>query len=398
MPLVAAVVVSAPDAHAIPRFAIRTGLPCSSCHESPTGGGMRTAFARNVFVPRWLAMGTGPAEPDVTGAVEIGERVAIGTDLRAGYLYQNSPRAELADTSSWTLMQADLYLNVDVSRHLGFYLDTGAYGGFEAWAAMRPYGRPDHRDLLIRAGRFVIPFGLREPNHGAWIREGIGLGPTDRDNALEIALANGRTTAQLAISNGTYGDSFLDANGTGAERRPYEMAVSARLTWQPRIGPLRLLIAASGMANRNASTQNPIFVPALFAGSESATIGQGVNEQRVGLALGAALGRLGYRGEIVGVHDRLRGGDHRSLAGYVSYQELSLTIVRGLDLAATYEFADSDIEFRRGRVDRLGGIVEFVPIPGLELWATVRHSFGDDPDYLIGGSRDDVVVFAHLFL
>lgn len=359
---------------------------------------MRTAFARNVYVPRWLALGPGPAEADVAGAVEIGERVAVGTDLRAGYLFQNSARPQLADTSSLTLMQADLYLHVDASRHLAFYLDSGVYGGFEAWVGMRPYGRPDNRDLLIRAGRFVIPFGLREPNHGAWIREGIGLGPTDRDNAIEVALAHGRTTAQLAVSNGTYGDSFLDANGTGAQRRPYEIAVSARLTFQPRLGPLRLLIAASGMANRNAATQNPLFVPALFAGSETATIAEGVNEQRVGLALGAALGRLTYRGEIAGVHDRLRGGDNRQLSGYVSYQELAFTLVRGLDLAVTYEFADSDVEFRRGRVDRLGGIVEFVPIPGLELWATVRHAFGDDPDFLLGGSRDDVVVFAHLFL
>lgn len=397
MPLLA-VLAAAPDAQAIPRFAIRTGLPCSTCHETPTGGGMRTAFARNVYVPRWLALGPGPAEPDVAGAVEIGERVAIGTDLRAGYLFQNSPRPELTDTSSLALMQADLYLNVDASRHLAFYLDTGVYGGFEAWVGMRPYGRPDNRDLLIRAGRFVIPFGLREPNHGAWIREGIGLGPTDRDNAIEVAVSHGRTTAQLAVSNGTYGDSFLDANGTGAQRRPYELALSARVTFQPRLGPLRLLIAASGMANRNAATQNPIFVPALFAGSETATIAEGVNEQRVGLALGTALGRLTYRGEIAAVHDRLRGGDNRSLAGYVSYQELAFTLVRGLDLAATYEFADSDIEFRRGRVDRLGGIIELVPIPGLELWVTVRHAFGDDPDYLLGGSRDDVVVFAHLFL
>ena len=33
---------------ALPRFAARVGASCSLCHVDPSGGGMRTDYARNV--------------------------------------------------------------------------------------------------------------------------------------------------------------------------------------------------------------------------------------------------------------------------------------------------------------------------------------------------------------
>ena len=51
-------------AAAIPRFAARNGNECIQCHVSPTGGGVRNAYGRNVFERIWLPMGRKPAADD----------------------------------------------------------------------------------------------------------------------------------------------------------------------------------------------------------------------------------------------------------------------------------------------------------------------------------------------
>ena len=378
-------------AHAIPRFAIRTGMTCGTCHISPTGGGMRTEFARNVFTRQWL-----PTSSRFAPDVDLGDHVAVGGDLRAGYFFLDSPRPELQDTSSLSLMQADMYLWVQAAPELTFYLDKGAYGGFEAFALVRPYGLPDHRDFYIKAGRFVVPFGLRDVNHASFVRDGVGFGATDRDSGLEVGLARGPTTLQAAVTNGTFGDAFFDANGT--ERpRPYDLAVSGRFTTQPTIGPLRTLFEASVLYNRNVGQQNPLFVSALFVGDQLTQIPQGVFELRGELAAGVSFGRVGYRGQLVVVRDLFNGDDLHELIGYTSLQTLSVVAVPGLELIASYEFADADIEYARGRVERLGATVEWFPLPSLEVSAMARHSWGG-ADYLIGGARNEVIAFLHLYI
>lgn len=394
-PLLLLLAVAAP-AWGVPRFAVRTGLPCGSCHVSPTGGGMRTPFGRNVFARQWLARLPYPKALFEAPTVELGEHVSLGADLRGTYLYTKSPRPELADTSSFALMQSDLYVAIDAPPYLGFYLDRGVYGGFEAYALLRPRGPAAARDLVIKVGRFIVPFGLRDVNHSTYVREGIGLGPTDRDSGVELdIMSSTRGTLALAITNGTYGDAFLDAGGT-TNAKPYDFAASLRATTQPRLGPLRLLLSLSGMVNLNAAQQNPLFAPALFLGRQSSHIRDGVDELRVDVAAGLSLGRLGYRAELVGIHDAFSAEDLRSLTGYASHQELAVTAAKGLDLLATYEFADSDLEFKRGRIERVGIGFEWFVVPNLELSLTARHSFGK-ADFLIG-ARDDVTAFAHLYL
>jgi len=386
----AAILLAAGSAEALPRFAIRTGMTCGTCHVNPTGGGMRSEFARNVFARQWLASSPGPAAD-----VDLGEHVAVGGDLRAGYFFLDSPRPELLDTASFALMQADLYVWAEVTPGIAFYLDKGAYGGFEAFGLVRPFGRPDHRDFYVKAGRFIVPFGLRDVNHASYVREGVGFGTADRDSGIELGLARGRTTAQLSVTNGTYGDAFFDTGGT-ENPRPYDFALSSRFTTQPLLGPLRTLFAASLAWNRNVAQQNPLFVSALFVGDQ-AQIPQGVHELRAAVGAGLALGRLEYKAELVVVRDTFRGDDLRPLVGYTSSQSLGVVPLQGLELAATYEFADADAEFRRGRVERLGGFVEWLPVPGLEVSLLARYSFGN-ADYLIGGARADVVAFLHLYL
>ena len=77
----------------------------------------------------------------------------------------------------------------------------------------------------------------------------------------------------------------LDGGGT-TQARPYDKAVSARASHQPRLGPFQLLLVASAMFNLNAAQANPIFPPSLFVGSQSEAVRAGVDELRVGGVLG----------------------------------------------------------------------------------------------------------------
>jgi hypothetical protein len=41
-----AIWISPQPAHALPKYAAETGLPCGRCHVNPAGGGPRTAFGK----------------------------------------------------------------------------------------------------------------------------------------------------------------------------------------------------------------------------------------------------------------------------------------------------------------------------------------------------------------
>lgn len=382
------------QAAAIPRFAIRTGHDCGACHVSATGGGMRTAYGRNVFARQWLAPATGEATEEPFSP-EINRWLAVGFDARAGYLMQKTGDPTVADTSSFLTMQADMYLSAQVDPRVALYYDQGVYGGFETFVIAHPLGEIPGGDLYVKAGRFVVPFGVRDPDHTRWTRQAVGLGPTDRDNGVEVGAARGPLSLQLALTNGTYGDAFLDAGGTG-RTRAYNKAVSGRIVLRGAHGPLMLWAALSAMFNDNVAQQNPLFAPALFPGNDASLIVLGVNEWRAGAFLGAGLGRLTYEGEIVGVRDTFVGG-MQPIKGYTSLQEIAVAATRRLDLAATYEFADPDVDFARGRIERVGGVVEWFPSRGLELRLMMRRTFGPR-DLLPGGAtRHDAMLLAHLY-
>jgi len=105
----------------------------------------------------------------------------------------------------------------------------------------------------------------------------------------------------------------------------------------------------------------------------------------------------GFDVQTINVRDLFNGDDLHELIGYTSLQTLSVVAVPGLELIASYEFADADIEYARGRVERLGATVEWFPLPSLEVSAMARHSWGG-ADYLIGGARNEIIAFLHLYI
>lgn len=409
-------------AAAVPRFAARNGNECIQCHISPTGGGIRNSYGRNVFERAWLPWSRRPraadwvvsppptdgsapagdagddaADDDVVFDPEINQWMVLGGDLRAAYIMIRpekgaTPGSDPDITNSFFLMQADLYHSMTLNRHVTTVLDIGAYSGFEAWALFHLAPEPASYDLMVRVGKFMPAFGVREVEHQLFTRQGIGLGATDRDTGIEVTAFAGPVTAAVSVLNGTLGDTAFDNHGT--ERRRFEKAVVSRVSVRGDAGWARGQLGLSFYYNQDANQANPLFGGSI-APAMAAEVGRGVDEIRAGGFLTANLGRFTYLADLAWVRDRFYSDGLPTLQGYASYQELSFLPVQGLDVIGTFEFADPDMDLADNTAKRAGLAIEFFPWPFTELRAMVRRAW--DPNSATGGAWD-VVVFSHLFM
>lgn len=409
-------------AQAIPRFAARNGMECIQCHVNPTGGGMRNEYGRNVFEntflpwsakrapPSWLAPSfeaskEGEAGDGSTAEIErtssgfspdLTEWLTIGADARLAYLLIRPDRraaeaAHLDVTSSFFLMQGDLYHAARINERFTLYLDVGIYSGFEVWALARLTRLDAPFTLYAKAGRFLPPFGIREVEHQLFTREGVGFGGTDRDTGLELDAYWGPVTWSTAVVNGTLGDTAFDT--AGSQRRTFEKAVSSRLS--ARAVPLgfRAQLGGSFYWSDNNAQTNPLLASSVPATAND-EVKKGATEVRAGAFLTLNRGRFTYLADAAWVENRFTSEALSPLRGYATYQELSFVPTQGLELVGTYEFMDPDVEVLHNATHRAGVVMELFPLPFTEVRAMVRRTFGD----LKAGPRWDAVLFLHLFM
>lgn len=421
-----ALLLIASEAHALPRFAARGGTECIQCHVSPTGGGMRNAYGRNVFERTWLPlsgrregepwppeldMPAGPTDagsepaPDDADLVgfsgDINEWLAVGSDFRTAYMYTRTDEGatEGADpevTNSFFVMQAYAYLSAQLHEHVTFLLQLGPYQGFEAWGLFDvfPDADPVEGDwnLMVKVGRFYPSFGLRQPDHDIFSRQWIGLGNADRDTGVELTAYTGPITTNVAVLNGTFGDTTLDV--AGSDRSTFEKAVVARVAAHHDLGFLQTRAGLSFYWSENNNQSNPLFStvlpPAVFDG-----VTVGVDELRAGAFLTLNVGRLTYLGDLVWVRNDFNEVGLEPVQGYASYQELSFLAIQGLDVLATFEFMDHDLELLETSGRRVGLAIEFFPWPFTEFRIMGRRLWEET---MPTGGAWDVAVFTHLFL
>jgi len=410
-------------ARANPRFAARYGTECIQCHVSPGGGGPRNAYGRNVFERAWLPMfprthdasrpldatdadlealaTDSPSDPDaslVDFAGDLTDWLAIGSDFRLAYLWIRPDRGVTPDdppsiTSSLFLMEAYLYLDARIHENVRFSLTLGPYAGFEAWALVQVDARDEAPlNLYVKAGHFYPTFGVREVEHQLFTREGIGLGNADRDTGVELTGYAGPVTLNLGVFNGTLGGAAFDT--FGADRRTFEKAIVARLSVRARLSWLRLQVGASFALNENVDLPNPLFA-AVLRNADPAEVARGLNELKTGGFVTANIGPFTYIADLVLVRNHFNSPAVPFSMGYASYQELSWLVTRGLEVVATVEFEDTNVELAGQTALRTGLVVEWFPWSVLELRAMVRRM---DNDVSATGGTWDFVLQAHAFL
>jgi len=395
-----ATMLTAAAAEAVPRFAARTGNDCSKCHVNPTGGGPRTRYGRNVFEREYLPIEWGGEPMDAGADLEVGfgdgrYSAALGADVRAAYLRMmprpfGPPPPEGLGLNSFYLMQADLYVTAELTDYVTLSLDQGLN-------RTEVFGMVHSRDrnVWLKAGQFVMPYGLRMPNHRLFVREQTGFNPAGDyrglDTGLEAGASLGPFNLVAAVSNGKPPGGTLDFDGNKSK------AVWAKTEFVHGGDGLKLRLGLN--AARNFAGRQQVRIedgePSLLADSRVWT-------RQAGAYITAALGRFSYIGEVdvfdtteFSTDEETFAQSRQSQTGYASYQELGFTPTQGVDLQALVEFSDPSVHYAGGTMTRIGAGFEIFPLPMLEWKLVARHTLAERPRR---DGMNELFTYLHFFM
>lgn len=319
---IVAAIVAAGSAHAAPEpyLAVRTGLKCSACHVNRSGGGGRSAYG-SVYAQSRLAMRTGTVRNRA-----LNDFLALGWDVRAlasgtveDYV-PGSPRTAIE------VGEANAYFEARViERALALYLDEtlgpGPASTREAFALIE--GLP--LNGYAKAGKFLLPYGLRLQDDAEFIRARTGFSYKTPDQGIEMGFEPGALSFFVAMSNGTAG-AAEDNNG---KQFTSTLAIVKRAF---RLG---------GSASRN----------------------EGVGLARrdvVGGFAGFALGPFSVLGEVDQIAERVQSGaELKQLAGYVEGDFLA---AKGVNAKVTYGYFDKNLDVAEDQRVRLRFGLELFPV------------------------------------
>jgi len=150
---------------------VRSGYAnCTTCHQSPTGGGILTPYGRNLSADLMSTWRAENEEQFLYGVPKLPEWLNLGGDIRALQLYQNRASRE---TAQFIFMQADVEAAVSAGK-------TTA----DATVGVTNQGKPISRrhyvqirptdELSFRAGKFLPAAGINTENHSVAVKRGLG--------------------------------------------------------------------------------------------------------------------------------------------------------------------------------------------------------------------------------
>jgi hypothetical protein len=213
------------DAGAEPKYLSKQYTRCTTCHISPTGGGLLSAYGRSLSHRELSTTGaaqTPAGEPEPQPGEEaflwnalrdaLGP-VQLGVNLRPSHL-----RYDVAGFSSDRnlLMTADVQAAVKVNDwvffgQVGRELDEGRFtlDSSEYWA-----GRQPDEGIGFRGGRFMPAYGVRFADHTSYNRIYLGLEQYDQILGVEVSHSRGRYLTQVAV--GGRAEPLFDDDGREA--------------------------------------------------------------------------------------------------------------------------------------------------------------------------------------
>jgi hypothetical protein len=321
LPLLGGLLLAAAPAAAEPYLALRTGLKCSACHTNLTGGGNRNAFG-GIFAQTQL-----PMKPGAVVSRNITDFLQIGWDLRmegSGTFKTSNPQTTMG------LDVAQLYAAAELlESRLVFYIDQTV--GPDRAIAREAFGMVKRLpgEGYVKAGKFLLPYGLRLQDDAEYIRERTGFSYFTPDQGVEVGAEPGPLAFSVALTNGTAGTVEND-NGK---------QVTSRAAFVSR----RFRVGASGSINDAA--QN--------------------TREAVGGFGGIGLGPLVLLGELDYVRDKPAQGD--TVRQLIAYGEADWLVTRGLNAKVTYGWLDPNMDIDENERIRARFGLEFFPTPFLRF-------------------------------
>ncbi|MFH0992066.1 MAG: hypothetical protein V1799_18830 [bacterium] len=357
--------------YSLPRFASRTGYSCQSCHVNPTGGGMRTPFGVSYGQEDLISKSTAEASGLQGFSPKLSDFFSYGVDFRFLAFYQTKNNPD-ASRSSFFPMQADVYLNLTVSKKVNLYINPafGQANRYEVFGIAKII-----EGGYLKVGRFTPSYGLRYDDHTSAIREATPFRNNEGQQVgIEAGYATGPFSLTGAVTNGVSGDRDTDM----------AKAVLGR-------ADARFNIAGTNVS-LGVSHYNDI------AGAEKINLlgGFGSITMFDRLTLIADVERIQGNAALMSLNAerKQRNTNGASLKQLAFMIEVDYLLTPGLDLKFVYDFFDPDTEYRTGYISRYSGGVEFMPLSGMEVRPMVRYT----KDNVLDKNTTDVQILFHLFI
>jgi len=304
-----------------PYLALRTGRKCSSCHTNITGGGNRNAFG-GIYAQTQL-----PMRPGTVVSKNLTDFLQIGWDLRvegSGTFKTSNPQTTMG------LDVAQLYVAAELlENRLVFYIDQTV--GPDRTIAREAFGMVKRLpgESYIKAGKFLLPYGLRLQDDAEYVRERTGFSYYTPDQGVEVGVEPGPLALAVALTNGTAGTVEND-NGK-------QLTSSAAFVFR------QFRIGASGSINDAADN----------------------TREAVGGFGGVGVGPVVLLGEVDYVRDKPAQGD--TVRQLIAYGEADWLLIRGLNAKVTYGWLDPNMDVDENERIRARFGLEFFPTPFLRF-------------------------------
>ena len=198
MRLIGAVVVVAAlagTADAYPEFQFSTGATrCTECHFAPGGGGLINDYGRDEAGSTISGAGDGRF---AHGAFELPDALDLGGDFRVATFAR---RVRGGSEAAVFPMQADAYARA-AHGMISINVTAGLLGAIREAAPLRDRVgsrehyvmlEPESRTWYVRAGRMFPVFGLRLPDHTAYVRRHTGRHTFEESYQLAAGIARER--------------------------------------------------------------------------------------------------------------------------------------------------------------------------------------------------------------
>ena len=191
-------------AHAFPEM-IRHGYPnCTSCHVSPSGGGVLTSYGRELsseILSTWAKEGESEF---LYGHPKLPEWLSAGGDIRAIEIYRNTPQVY---SERFLFMQADAEAAATYKKFT-FDLTPGLYMSDPEIRRFYALYRPND-EFSIRVGKFRQAYGLLEPDHTTPIQRGLGWDEGTESYNIEGAWLGDHFNTYLTANFGPLDSSLI---------------------------------------------------------------------------------------------------------------------------------------------------------------------------------------------
>jgi hypothetical protein len=299
--------------YSLPRLSAEHATPCVTCHTNPNGGGMRNEFGNFAVAYNELCLQSTKklVEPNKFRS-RLSDNVTFGLDYR--HLY-------LIDQERTFRMQTDFYLAIALLRNVSFNLALGQSSVKDSYLMFK------FRDesYWIKAGRFYPAFGLRDPDHNAYVRTVPLLGPELNVEGLSVG-----------------GNLFNGSNITLEICSPNGQTVATLHSF--RAGSLGKFGFLTGLSWRQAEE-----------------LTDGYRDFPIAKSLFGALNydRFTLLGEVGAVG---KGNEQRTL-----YAQMASRLLWGLHFLSEYNFHDPNWAVKSGSNEFWRFSLEFFPIPFVEI-------------------------------